>query len=1249
MTRRIGIDTGGTFTDLVLLDEANGEVRTMKVPSTPADPAQAVLEGLAALAPDAAGIGNIVLGTTIATNAALQRRGARVFYITTAGFEDIPFLQRADKPDPYDQGWQRPEPLVARRDCLGVVERIGPGGDVITPLSAVELDRLAARLRERLDAAPEGGDCAIAVNLLFSYANPAHEKAIAAHLAERFPAIPLSLASEVAPIWREYERASTTILDAFTKPLMRRFIGGLEAPIRNAGYQSGVAVMKSNGGRMLAAAAAERPAQLLLSGLAGGVIAGRHYGMAAGHRNVITFDMGGTSTDIGLVVDGNLAYTTEYQMEFGQPVMVPSLDVVTIGAGGGSIAWIDKGGLLRVGPASAGADPGPACYGRGGTEATVTDANLLLGRLGADSLLGGGMAIDRAAAERALARLGAQLGLSAEEAALAVIAVANENMANSIRVLTVDRGLDPSEFALVAFGGAGPLHAAELAAILDIPEIIVPPHPGVTSALGTLIAPPRVDLQRTFVRRGDRIDPAELSAVLEELEARARAELAAEGYDGPVEIQRNVALRYAGQSYEQEVPAPPPPLDADALRALFADFDARHHDFYGYSIPGETMEVTGCAVTATGTSPLPAATSAPARAASAPGDGAARRQVVLEGGAHHDAPVLRRGTEGAEGHGPCVIEGYDSTIFVLPGQRFAAGPDGALILSGHKAVHGRRPPDDPVALSIINNALVAICREMGTAMIRTAYSPIFNESRDFSCAIFDPEGQLLAQGEYCPAQLGAIVHTVRCVLDEIPISRFGPGDVLIHNDPYRGGCHMPEHLMLRPIFHDGKLVAFAAIIAHLAEIGGMVVGSFAATATEVFQEGLRLPPVMLMRGGERVQEVWDIMLANHRTPRHTWGDLHAMLGALSVADSRFRALCTKYGPDYLARASAALLDYAERWMRAEIRAIPDGVYEFADAMEDDGVGTETIGMHVKVTVDGDHLTADFTGSDDQAKGPINATRGVTMSATFNALYQLVDNDIPRNAGCYRAIEVVTRPGSVLDVRYPAPSVGGNTETQPRIVFLVMGALAQALPDRIGASEGGTACNFLIGGIHPDTQEYFAHYHFEASGFGGRPWADGNDCQNHMIGNCRITPVEVFETRFPFRILSYGLKPGSGGAGRFRGGLASVRVMRVEAPEVRVSLLMDRARIGAFGLFGGERGTPAAVTVRRAGETAFRPFTEAFGTLSASKFADVRLRRGDEVRIESAGGGGYGDPTSRDPVLVARDRREGFDLEAAAGR
>ena len=371
-----------------------------------------------------------------------------------------------------------------------------------------------------------------------------------------------------------------------------------------------------------------------------------------------------------------------------------------------------------------------------------------------------------------------------------------------------------------------------------------------------------------------------------------------------------------------------------------------------------------------------------------------------------------------------------------------------------------------VTQSVIHNRLVMICREMGIAMMKTSYSTIFNEGLDFSCVIFNRDGEMIAQAEFCPAQLGAILFTVRWAIDEYGLENFEPDDVLIHNDPYRGGCHMPEHTIIKPVYYADELFGFVANIGHVAEIGGMAPGSFAATATEVYQEGLRLPLVKIMRRGEYVQDIWKIILANHRTPRHTWGDFHAMIGSLHIAERRLHELLDQYGVPVINEACTALMDHADRWMREEIRQIPNGEYSFEDCVEDDGATNNPTWIRVTMVVRDDEIIADFSESDPQAKGIVNATYGVTASATYNALFHVTDNEIPHNSGCYRPIKIIAPPGTVMNVQHPAPSVGGNTETHPRIVDIILGALSQVIPERVAAAEGGTSCNFLFGGTPP---------------------------------------------------------------------------------------------------------------------------------------------------------------------------------------
>lgn len=1243
---RIGIDTGGTFTDLVAIDDATHHMVVVKRPTTPARPASAVFEALRGLKASLAEASALVLGTTLATNALLTRRGARVLYITTGGFEDIPHLQRADKKDPYDLQAVRPEPFVSRADCLGVRERVDYTGRVVQPLTDHALDDLGTRIEARLRHG-DGRPVAIAVTLLFAYAHPDHERRIGEYLERRFPGVPVTLSHRVAPVWREYERASTAIIDAYIKPLVGEFIEELTSGLCARGLRVPFAVMKSNGGQMLAEAAVVEPVQTVLSGLAGGVIAGKFFGDRCARSNVITFDMGGTSTDVGVVTDGKVGYRAQYDLDFYTPVATSVIDLITIGAGGGSVAWIDGGGLLKVGPRSAGAEPGPVCYGGGGTEPTVTDANLILGRLDAGYFLGGEMPLDTARAATEIRGLGDSLGLSLEDTAQAIVEIANENMANAIRVLTIERGIDPRDFALVAFGGAGPLHAGEVAASLGISEVIVPPHPGLASAFGTLLADRRVDKRWTQLFRSTDADCGAIQAKLDELASTAVSEIRQQGYSGTPVVHRSISMRYSGQNSELDLPVPDEPVTPDVLTRICETFHERHEATFGYRISGEVIELVHFNVSVIG--PLSPPQLAPRADGTTPAPHA-MRSVYFKGRGYLSTPIYlqRNLPAGAIVNGPAVIEEEDSTTLVHPGHRVTMRTDGVMVMTlpvEHPAVENTKL--DGATLAIIHNHMVNTCREMASAMVRAAYSPIFNEARDFSCAVFDPDGTMLAQGDGCPSQIGAIRHTVRWTIAELGAENVKPGDVIIHNDPYRGGCHMPEHMALKPVFYRGQLLAFVANIAHVAEIGGIAPGSFASNATEVYQEGLRLPPMKLLDRGEHVRDVWKVILANHRTPRHTWGDFHAMLGSLNVAERRLIELADKYGESVVRRAGAELINHAERWMREELRRIPEGEYHFEDEMEDDGVVDRPVRFRVTVTIRDGEAIVDYTGSDPQARGPINATYGVTSAATCNAFLQVTDSSIPRNDGVYRPIRIVAPPGSVVNVQHPGPSVGGNTETQPKIVFLVLGALAPAIPDRVSASEGVTCCNFLFGGIHPETRQYYANYHFEASGWGGRLHTDGNTAQNHIHGNCRITPVEVFETRFPWRTLCYQIIPDSGGAGRRRGGLATRRIVEACAPEIRLSVLMDHVKQGAWGFEGGRDGRTAGIFIKRAGDDRFRPFTEACKTVSPSKFANIVIHQGDHVMIESAGGAGYGPPEEREPELVLRDVTEGFVSEDAA--
>jgi N-methylhydantoinase B len=557
---------------------------------------------------------------------------------------------------------------------------------------------------------------------------------------------------------------------------------------------------------------------------------------------------------------------------------------------------------------------------------------------------------------------------------------------------------------------------------------------------------------------------------------------------------------------------------------------------------------------------------------------------------------------------------------------------------------------DTVGLHVLHNALANIAAEMALVMMKTSYSTIFNEGLDFSTVLLDREGQLIAEKNYTPSMMGAIPNTVRWTLEEFGEEFFQPGDIVVHNDPYRGNCHLPEHMMMKPIFDQGELLAFAGNIGHVAEIGGKAPGSFAADATDVYQEGLRLPPVKLLEGGRYNEALWRVVLANHRTPRNTWGDFHAMIGALNVGERRLLELIDRYGSETVRGGAEQLIRHSETRMRAEIGDLPDGRYTASMLVEDDGVTADPFNVEVKVNVRNDEVIADFTGSSPQVRGPMNCTYVVAASAVYNAVFCVTDPEvlIPRNSGCYRPIRIIAPPGSVVNVMHPGPSVGGNTDLQPKLIDLLLAALGDCVPDRIAAASGGSSSNLLFGGVHPETGRYYSNYHFDGMGSGVTARKDGNDGEVTRHSNCRNTPIEVFEHRYPLLTLDYGLATDSGGAGEHRGGLATYRTLRVVADEVTFSALFDRSKIPPSGLFGGLPGLGSVLLVRRAGEEEFRPFDEAFGVASPTKFTNVILRRGDELRYRTPGGAGFGNPSDRLPELTREDVREGYvSSEAAA--
>ena len=691
---RLGVDVGGTFTDAILLNESTGEARTGKVPSTPSDPSDGFLRVVRRMLEEGAvppeTVRYVVHGTTVATNAIIEGNLSKTAFITTDGFKDLLEIQTGIRPALYDLQFEKLKPLVPRYLSFGVPERLDFRGDVLLPLDEDATRRVAEQLRD------EGVE-SVAVCLLHSYINPDHERRIGEILHDVLPGTLCSLSSDVAPEFREYFRASTTVINAAIRPIVSRYLDRIQSRVRGSGVLGELLVMQSSGGVLTFDAAIERPVFMVESGPAAGVIAASNLGQNLGHKNVISFDMGGTTAKAGLIEDGTPRVTKEYEVGgtaattehgsrgSGYPIRTPVIDLVEIGAGGGSIAWIDSGGILRVGPHSAGADPGPVCYGQGGIEPTITDANLVLGRISPNYFLGGEMRLDAEAARRAIQEKCADpLGMGVDEVALGIVEIANNAMVGALRRVSIQRGYDPRDFLLVAFGGAGPVHANRLAEELEMPTVLVPMSPGTTSAMGLLVTDIKHDYSVALIQRADQIDIGVANAQFRRMRSDGRMALAREGVaDEDTRFVKQADMRYVGQSYELTVPLQENDLDADALDEILAQFHQEHERSYGFKAEGEPVEFVALRLSAVGVITKPQLWKVRR------GDDATTNAVketrpvyFAETGGRLNCPIFDRYQLGSgdEITGPAIIEEVDSTTVIHPDYQADVDEFGNLFL-----------------------------------------------------------------------------------------------------------------------------------------------------------------------------------------------------------------------------------------------------------------------------------------------------------------------------------------------------------------------------------------------------------------------------------------------------------------------------------------------------------------------------------------------------------------------------------------
>jgi len=1189
-TWELWVDRGGTFTDVIGLSP-QGALHTAKVLSSDTAAEAGIRRVLEEAGAIAAGAPlpevRVKLGTTVATNALLTRRGVETLLVADRGLGDVLRIGTQERPELFALRIEKPEPLFAR--AVEVDGRVGADGHPVT-----EFDAGAAR--EALRAARAAGARSVAIALAHAYAFPERERELA-ELAREAGFEHVAASHAVAREMGLLARGETTTADAYLTPLLHAHGERLAAALPG----SRLRFMQSSGG--LTDARRFRGPTALLSGPAGGVVGAARVAARAGFTQALGFDMGGTSTDVSLLRDGEVERAFE-TLVGGVRVKAPMLRIHTVAAGGGSLCRFD-GFRLTVGPESAGAEPGPLCYGRpDARDLTLTDVNFALGRVPGDRFpfpLDGEPVRAALAAQREALRA-AGLERAPEDIAAGYLEVANAHMAQAIAEVSVARGADPRDFALVGFGGAAGQHVCAIARALGIGTVLLHPLAGVLSAFGIGVADVTWDGQRdagrTRLAEGSAPLPAEVAAALAELAEEGRAALRDEGAPAEaIRVERLLDLRYRGT--ETALPVSEP---ADGAWA--AAFASAHEERFGYARPGRAIEIVTARVRATAPQrapglpePLPAE-GPPAPLRHAPVWFAERGRVETPVFAREDLPP------GAEVVGPALVLEATGTVVLEPGFRARVDAGGVLVARDEA---GPARPDagdlrvaDPVRLEVFGSRFMSIAEQMGAVLRNTSVSTNIKERLDYSCAVFDRGGGLVANAPHIPVHLGAMSETVRVVRERFP--DLGDGDVVVTNDPFAGGSHLPDVTCVTPVFTGGASPAFfVASRGHHADIGGKTPGSMPSDSRTLEEEGVVIEPVRLVRRGRFDEARLRALLAGARFPARSPDDnvaeLEAMVAANRAGVRLLQGWVAEQGQEALDVTMGQLQAAAAGKVAREIGRLPDGAHAFEDRLDD---GTPVC---VRVEIAGERMTVDFTGTGAALPGNLNAPRAVVHAAVIYVVRALVAERIPLNGGCLEPVTIRIPEGSLLDPPRGAAVVGGNVETSQRVVDVLLGALG------LVAASQGTMNNVAFG------DERFGYYETIGGGAGaGDGFAGASGVHTHMT-NTRITDVEVLEARHPVRIDTFALRRGSGGRGRWPGGDGLVRRYVFLAP-VTASLLGERRDAAPWGLAGGEPGARGENRVVRAdGREEALPGR-----------ARVSLAAGDALEVRTPGGGGYGAPT-----------------------
>ncbi|MEX0502805.1 hydantoinase B/oxoprolinase family protein [Alphaproteobacteria bacterium LSUCC0719] len=1227
MTIRLAIDIGGTFTDLVLEDD--GTRHTVKVLTTLDRPADGLMLGfdriLEQAGMEAGSIELIVHGTTLATNALIERRGARTALITTEGHRDALEMAFENRFDQYDIQADRRPPLIGRDLRLSVSERMNYRGEPLLPLDEASVRAVIPKLRDaHIDS--------VAVGLLHAYANPAHEQRVAAILCEAMPGLSISLSSDVCPEIREYERQSTTVANAYVRPMIAGYLADLETRLVTRGLRCPFLLMTSGGSLVTIETASQFPIRLVESGPAGGAILAAHMARQLGEDRLISFDMGGTTAKICLIDDGAPLLNREFEVDrahrfmkgSGTPLKIPVIEMVEIGAGGGSIASVDRLDRIRIGPRSAGSNPGPACYAQGGTDATVTDANLALGRLDPVGFAGGTMTLDAAASHAALAsHVGDRLGLNPMDAARGMIEIVDDNMASAARVHAAERGLDLEGRTMIAFGGGAPLHAARLATKLGIDRIIVPADAGVGSAVGFLLAPAAYEVVRSRYTRLADLDSRGLTSLLGEMEAEATSIAGLAAPNADLTVTRHGYARYVGQGHEIKIELPDGPLDDRSSDAIRARFEAAYKAMFGLLVPGMEIEIlTWSLIASTDTTinatpdPQNNRNSRSDHRAGAPHDrtGSTERQLFDPGSPEPlTAGVTDRHRITGRLRGTAIIEEPQTTTIVPAGWTAEVNKTGDLILmrDGSSAVTtASTGVAEGIRYQVLWDRLISVVEEQALAIMRTAFSTSVRESGDLSAGVFDPNGRMLAQAVTgTPGHVNAMAASVGHFLKKYPATSMQPGDVYVTNDPWLGTGHLFDFTVVTPVFLEDDMVGLFASTVHVVDIGGI---GFSPDSGQIFEEGLCVPIMPLFSRGQANEQLFEIVRANVREPEQVVGDLYSLASSNDVGARRLSALMREAGLGDLDALGDHIISTSRRAMEAAIGRLPSGVFE--NSMTVDGYD-RPITLQARMEIHPDRITVDYAGTSGTSTFGINVPLTYTCAYTSFGLHCLIGGGVPNNAGSLAAIEVTAPSGSILNAPRPC-AVNVRHVIGQMLPDVVLGCLGKALPGQVPAEGSSSLWNPMLSGGHGvvGPTSYgdatpFAVTIFHAGGTGARPGKPGLSATAFPSG-VRATSVEVTESIAPVIYRRKMYRDGSGGAGKWRGGDGQIiEIEHSEGAPFAVFALFDRIEHPARGRDGGAAG--------RAGRAYLSN-----GTALKGKGKQI-VPAGLSLVLELPGGGGLG--------------------------